>query len=55
MQVIDVPVFNEDGTVQFTQKVSPNEAQALLQFALNVLTAEGFAQVVANAHQELDD
>lgn len=55
MQVIDVPVFNEDGSVQFTQRVTPNEAQALLQFALNVLTAEGFAQVVANTRQELDD
>ncbi len=39
---IDVPVFNEDGSVKFTQHLSPEEAQHILQFALNFLVTTGF-------------
>lgn len=57
MEVLDVPVFNQDGTIQFTQKVSPKEAQALLGFALNFLTAHGFLVVegTPETEQELND
>lgn len=41
MKIIDVPVYNPDGSVQFTQLVSPEEAKALLTFSLNFLTAQG--------------
>jgi len=41
MKVIEVPVFNDDGSVKLTQLVSPEEAQSLLQFAINFLTASG--------------
>ena len=41
MKIIEVPVFNEDGSIKFTQVCSPEEAQSLLQFALNFLTATG--------------
>jgi hypothetical protein len=40
---IDVPVFNEDGSVQYVQTMSPDEAQAVLQFALNFLVTSGLA------------
>ena len=40
---IDVPVFNEDGSVKYTQTMSPDEAQAVLQFALNFLVTSGLA------------
>jgi hypothetical protein len=57
MEVLDVPIFNADGSVQFTQKLSPNEAQALLGFALNFLTAHGFMTQVSppETEQELND
>lgn len=41
MKVIEVPVFNPDGSVKVTHLVSADEAQVLLQFALNMLTTVG--------------
>lgn len=38
---IDVPMLNEDGSVQYTQTLSAEEVQVLLQFALNFLTTIG--------------
>lgn len=58
MKIKEVPVFNEDGSVQFTQVVTENEAQMLLQFALNFLTTSGMMvaqQNAARAPQELND
>jgi hypothetical protein len=52
MQIIDVPIYNEDGSVQFTQKVSPAEAQQLLMFALNFLVATGVAVSGASPDNE---
>lgn len=49
MKVIEVPVFNEDGSVKLTQLLSPEEAQSLLQFALNFLTASGMMATYAVA------
>ena len=54
MQIIDVPVYNEDGSVQFTQKVSPEEAQHLLAFALNFLAGAGWAMQKAQAEQQVE-
>lgn len=59
MKIIDVPIFNEDGSIKFTQQVSPEEAQALLSFAINFLAATGHAaQMMLQAeesNQELND
>ena len=41
MKIVEVPVFNEDGSIKFTQVCSQEEAQSLLQFALNFLVATG--------------
>ena len=41
MKIIEVPVFNEDGSIKLTQMVSPEEAQTLLQFAINFMLAMG--------------
>ncbi len=41
MKTLDVPIFNEDGSVQFTATLSPEQAQALLRFAYNFLIATG--------------
>jgi hypothetical protein len=40
MKIIEVPVFDDNGGLQYTAVVSPEEAKDLLQFALN------FAQVI---------
>ena len=41
---IDVPVLNqEDGSLRFTQTIDAKQAQTLLSFALNFLTATGLA------------
>lgn len=42
---IKVPVFAEDGSVEFTAVLNPEQAQALLGFALNM--AVGMGMVVA--------
>lgn len=49
MKIINVPIFNDDGSIQLTQVVSPEEAQALLQFAINFLTAAGMYQRIVGA------
>lgn len=41
MKILEVPVYDEDGGIKFTQYVSPEEAQSLLQFAINFLLATG--------------
>ena len=41
MKIIEVPIFNEDGSIKVTQLVSPEEAQTLLAFAINFMLAVG--------------
>jgi hypothetical protein len=41
MKIIEVPIYNDDGSVKITQLVSPEEAQTLLQFAINFMLAMG--------------
>lgn len=57
MKIIDIPIFNQDGSIQFTQQVSPEEAQVLLQFAINFLTQTGVNQyaVPVDSERKLDD
>lgn len=57
MKIIDVPVFNEDGTVKFTQVLTAQEAQVLLQFALNFLASTGLSvrMMVEHSAKEGDD
>jgi hypothetical protein len=45
MKFLEVPVFNEDGSIKVTHLVSPQEAQALLQFSLNFLSMTGLTAV----------
>ena len=53
MKLIDVPVYNPDGSVKFTAVVQPQEVQVLLQFALNFLTSVGIsASELANLKNE---
>jgi hypothetical protein len=52
MQILDVPVFNEDGTVQFTQTLSPAEAKILLQFGLNYFAALGLHTRIVQASEQ---
>lgn len=42
MKLIDVPVYNDDGTVKFTVSVDAPQSKALLEFALNFLVTSGF-------------
>jgi hypothetical protein len=54
MKIIEVPTFGEDGSITATVMYSPEEAQALLQFATNFLTATGMhARIMAAT--KLDD
>jgi hypothetical protein len=57
MKILDVPVYNDDGSIKFTQQVSPQEAQALLQFAINFMAATGLNVTMndKNTQQELND
>ena len=41
MKTLDVPIFNEDGSIQFTATLTPEQAQSLLRFAYNFLIATG--------------
>ena len=41
MQIIEVPIVNDDGSIRFTQYVTAEEAQKLLQFAINFMMAVG--------------
>ena len=43
MKIIEVPVFNEDGSLKFTQVLNPEETQVLLQFAVNFLLSQGLS------------
>lgn len=43
MKVIEVPVYNDDGSVKATMLLSPEETKTLLQFAINFLAASGLA------------
>lgn len=58
MKVIDVPIYNEDGSVRLTQHVTADEAQHLLGFALNFLVSTGLAaqmNVVIQDEDALED
>jgi hypothetical protein len=57
MKILDVPIYNDDGSIKFTQQVSPQEAQALLQFAINFMAATGLNVTMNDKHtqQELND
>lgn len=46
MRVIEVPILNDDGSVNIVQQVSAEEAQHLLQFAINFMMAIGASQKV---------
>ena len=46
MKTLDVPIFNEDGSIQFTATLTPEQAQALLRFAYNFLIATGMRTTV---------
>lgn len=54
MKIIDVPIFNEDGSIKFTQVVGPEEAQMLLQFAINFLVSTGMSVRVLMADKDKD-
>lgn len=50
---LEVPVFNEDGSVKFTVNCEEKQAQVLLQFALNFLVATGM--YAAQTAGEIED
>lgn len=41
MKIIEVPVYNDDGSVKATMMISPEEAKHLLEFAINFMAAMG--------------
>ena len=57
MKIIDVPVYNNEGSVQFTAQVTPEQAQTLLQFAYNFLVASGLTKQfgIVRANNDEDD
>lgn len=54
VQVIEVPTFGEDGSITVVNKINPQEAQLLLQFAINFLISAGVTlqEVSEQAEQE---
>lgn len=56
MKIIDVPIFDEDGNVEFTQTITADEAQLLLQFAINFLTSTGMnVRMLAEQQRQRED
>ena len=55
MRIIEVPMFNEDGSVKATVVYTPQEVQALLQFATNFLAAAGMTASMMVATKLEDD
>lgn len=53
MKIKEVPVFNEDGSIEYIQVVGPEEAQQLLQFALNFFVAHGFSAMKPPATEKI--
>lgn len=52
---VDIPVFNEDGSIKFTQTCNADEAKHLLQFALNFLVATGMSAHIMSGGTVEDD
>lgn len=50
MRIIEVPIFNDDGSVQTVQTYSAEEAKTLLQFAANFMMGIG-NNVIQNSKQ----
>lgn len=46
MQFIELPTLNEDGSVESTVRVGPEEVKTLLQFAINFLGSVGATAVM---------
>lgn len=56
MKIIEVPVFNEDGSVQATHILTAEETQVLLQFALNFLLSSGWTiQTAMQKFREVEE
>ena len=60
MRVIEVPIINDDGSVQAVCVYTPDEVQRLLQFAANFMMAAGNAAIIMSGPntdrpEELDD
>lgn len=56
MKLTEVPIFNEDGSVQCLQVLSAEEVQVLLQFALNFLTSTGLSvRMLLEKNKELEE
>lgn len=43
MKLIDVATFNDDGSINATFSLNPEQAQAVLQFGLNLAIASGLS------------
>lgn len=56
MKIIEVPVINADGSLKFTQVITAEEAQILLQFSLNFLVQTGMSvRMMMEQSKKLDD
>ncbi len=57
MNIIDVPKYDEEGNIVATLQIPMEQAQVLLQFALNFMAAVGVqsAMAVAEPDREFDD
>lgn len=47
MKIIEVPLLNDDGSVQAVVSLGPKEVQFLLEFALKFLTGVGVHAITA--------
>lgn len=41
MKILEIPVFEDDGSVKFTAVLTPEQAKELLSFALNFILGVG--------------
>jgi hypothetical protein len=50
MKILEIPILNDDGSIQYTAKLSANEVQLLLGNAINL-----FASIGLGAHKRYQD
>lgn len=55
MKIIEVPLYNEDGSIQTVMQIPPEEAQSLLQFAINFIAATGHKSILEQLKNKDND
>ena len=53
MKIIEVPVYNSDGSVKTVFEINPEEAKHLLEFAINYMASVGNLAMLEKAQEAM--